>query len=217
MQVLRGLGLEESGVYVHPYFSQLFLASIFWIIGYPTSLHPIANNIDSIETLYMVPRVLMGILAVLDTFLIYKIALSLYKRAEVAFIASMLFAVMPITFSTRWVLLEPIQLPFILSSIFLAVYTKRPSVMQNIHKNTNVPRILISGIFLGLAIFTKIPAFTMIPVVGYLIFTAGNAVDNNNNKRGKIQNQNQNKDDYNDNNNISNIAIRTITKKQQGW
>ena len=91
--------------------------------------------------------------------------------------------------------------------------------MQNIHKNTNVPRILISGIFLGLAIFTKIPAFTMIPVVGYLIFTAANAVDNNNNKRGKIQNQNQNqnKDDYNDNNNISNIAIRTITKKQQGW
>ena len=90
--------------------------------------------------------------------------------------------------------------------------------MQNIHKNTNVPRILISGIFLGLAIFTKIPAFTMIPLVGYLIFTAANAVDNNNNnKRGKIQNQNQNKDDYNDNNNISNIAIRTITKKQQGW
>jgi hypothetical protein len=30
--------------------------------------------------------------------------------------------------------------------------------------------ILLSGIFLGLAIFTKIPAFTMIPLVGFLIF-----------------------------------------------
>ena len=212
MQVLRGIGLEESGVYVHPYFSQLFLASIFWIIGYPTSLHPIAGNIHSIETLYMVPRVLMGALAVVDTFLIYKIALSLYKRREVAFIASILFAVMPITFPTRWILLEPIQLPFILSSIFFAAYTKRPPVMQNIHKNTNVPRILISGIFLGLAIFTKIPAFTMIPLVGYLIFTSSNAVNNNNNKKDKIQNQNQNKDDNNDKNSSSNIVITRITR-----
>ena len=31
--------------------------------------------------------------------------------------------------------------------------------------------ILLSGTFLGLSIFTKIPVFTMIPLVGFLIYT----------------------------------------------
>ena len=30
---------------------------------------------------------------------------------------------------------------------------------------------MLSGILLGIAIYTKIPAFTMIPLVGYLIYT----------------------------------------------
>jgi 4-amino-4-deoxy-L-arabinose transferase-like glycosyltransferase len=34
--------------------------------------------------------------------------------------------------------------------------------------------IIISGIFLGLAIFTKIPVIAMIPLVGFLIFTNSN-------------------------------------------
>jgi hypothetical protein len=36
----------------------------------------------------------------------------------------------------------------------------------------------LSGPFLGLAIFTKIPAFTMIPLIGFLIYRKNN---NNNN------------------------------------
>ena len=87
MQVLDGIGPQESrSVYTHPYdhpyFGQLFLASVLSMIGYPGSL-----NISSLTTtnatfsevqhliqvLYLVPRVLMGILAVVDTFLIYKI------------------------------------------------------------------------------------------------------------------------------------------------
>src|ERR671928_2239364 len=42
MQVLKGMGPQESVItypypYDHPYFGQLFLASIFKIIGYPNS------------------------------------------------------------------------------------------------------------------------------------------------------------------------------------
>ena len=44
--------------------------------------------------------------------------------------------------------------------------------------------IILSGIFLGLAIFTKIPAFTMIPAVGLLVFlNIRNSNDNRNTKR----------------------------------
>ena len=64
----------------------------------------------------------MGILAVIDTFLIYKIAERRYNR-NVAFIAAILFAVMPYTWLIRYVLIEPIQLPFLLTSILLALYS----------------------------------------------------------------------------------------------
>jgi hypothetical protein len=34
--------------------------------------------------------------------------------------------------------------------------------------------ILLSGVFLGLSIFTKVPVFAMIPMVGFLIYTSNN-------------------------------------------
>jgi 4-amino-4-deoxy-L-arabinose transferase-like glycosyltransferase len=191
MHVLVGQGPQESFLYDHPYFGQLFVAAVFTMIGYPNSLHPFSNgDVHSIEMLYMVPRVLMGILAVVDTFLIYKIAEHRYNR-NVAFIASILFAVMPITWLTRWMLLDSLLLPFLLSSILFAVYSlmknsqsplPSPSLAnynKNKRNNKRIPLVLLSGIFLGLAIFTKIPAFTMIPLVGFLIYI-------NNNKDLKI-------------------------------
>ena len=186
MHVLIGKGPQESYLYDHPYFGQLFVAAVFTMIGYPNSLQLSPNgDVHSIEMLYIVPRVLMGILAVVDTFLIYKIAEHRYNR-NVAFIASILFAVMPITWLTRWMMLESLLLPFLLSSILFAVYSlvkNSPSSLpspslanynKNKRNNKRISLVLLSGIFLGLAIFTKIPAFTMIPLVGLLVYTNSN-------------------------------------------
>lgn len=63
----------------------------------------------------------MGVLAVIDTFLVYRIAEYRYNKT-VAFIAAVLFAVMPITWILRKILLEPILLPFLLLSILFALY-----------------------------------------------------------------------------------------------
>ena len=122
----------------------------------------------------------MGLLAIVDTFLVYKIAERRYNR-NVAVIASILFAVMPSLLYTRWILLDNILMPLLLSSILFALYNYKkyssPDKYGHVgHDKTLIP-ILMSGIFLGLAIFTKIPTFTMIPLVGFLIFT------NNNNRR----------------------------------
>jgi hypothetical protein len=172
MNVLLGQGPQESFLYDHPYFAQIFLASALQIIGYPYSLfHSTLPNIDvhSIEMFYTVPRVLMGLLAVVDTFLIYKIAERRYdNNRTVALIASVLFAVMPTTWIARRVLLESIQLPFLLSSILFAIYLKGDPRINN---NKNIILTLLSGIFLGIAIFTKITAFSLIPLVAFLIFT----------------------------------------------
>src|SRR5213594_1283414 len=125
MQVLQGLGPQETKAtydypYDHPYLGQIFLACVLSLINYPSSIHPSVNS-DSIEMLYLVPRVLMGILAVVDTFLVYKIADVRYNR-KVAFVSATLFAVMPLTWFLRRILLDSIALPFILLSILFAVY-----------------------------------------------------------------------------------------------
>jgi hypothetical protein len=167
MHVMEGLGPQEAYYYDHPFFGQIFLAGALTIVGYPESVHPSAD-LHSIESLYLVPRALMGILAVIDTFLIYKISQQMYNSRKVALLGSTLFAVMPSTWLTRMILLDSILLPFLLLSILLALYTTTNS--KNKNKNNNYFLICLSGIFLGLAIFTKIPAFTMIPLVAFLIY-----------------------------------------------
>jgi hypothetical protein len=177
LHILNGLGPQEgpddplsyrAHPYTHPYFGQLFLAGTLAIIGYPDSLNP-SSDIKSIETLYAVPRVLIGLLAVVDTFLLYKISERLYNRKNIAVMASILFAVMPITWILRRIWLEPIQLPFLLLSILLALYLK-----GSINNKKKIILIFLSGISLGTAIFTKIPVFTMIPLVGFIIYTNSN-------------------------------------------
>jgi hypothetical protein len=174
MGILAGLGPHEGErVYDHPYFGDFFLAGLFKVIDYPYSLHP-SSDIHSIETLYSVPRGWMGVLGVIDTFLIYMISNRRYNR-NAAIIASVLFAVMPITWLTRWIVLDSLLLPFLLSSILFAINrgdsTKDvKNKNNNANNNRNVPLILLSSIFMGSAIYTKIPAFTAIPLVAFLIF-----------------------------------------------
>ncbi|HXW11655.1 MAG TPA: discoidin domain-containing protein [Nitrososphaeraceae archaeon] len=170
LHILAGLGPQELkiGYYDHPYFGQLFLAGIFSMIQYPDIVQPALGDRHSIEMLYTVPRILMGLLAVVDTFLVYKICERRYNR-NVALISSILFAVMPITWLLRLILLDVILLPFLLASILFAVYTKDATIKNQYRKN--ILLTLFSGIFLGLAIFTKASAFTMVPLVGLIIFT----------------------------------------------
>ncbi len=194
MHVLEGLGPQEADFrYDHPYFGQIFLAGVLRLVGFPDSVvaspssfssSSAAENVHSIEMLYLVPRVLMGILAIVDTFLVYKIAEFRYNR-NVALIAAVLFAVMPLTWLIRRILLDSILLPFLLSSILFSIYIRRNPIKNsrnNVIKTSNdhqqqqqhrnkIAIILISGVLLGVAIFTKIPAFTMIPLVGFLIYT----------------------------------------------
>ena len=191
LHVLEGLGPQEStstSWYDHPFFGQLFLAFMFKVIGYPDSLNPQAGEFHSIEMLYLVPRVFMGLFAVLDTFLVYKIGDKKYNM-KVGFVAALLFAVMPGTWLLRRVLLDSILLPFLLSSIFLAISINERRPQSDLVKSLSINMknnllTILSGVFLGLAIFTKIPVFSMIPLIAYLIISKSKY--NNNRTRLKI-------------------------------
>ena len=129
----------------------------------------------------------MGLLAVVDTYLVYKIGEIRYGR-KVAFLAVVLFALMPITWILRRIYLESILLPFLLSSILFAIKSskcglgakdvpgfgcsgERSNILQS-----ECFRILISGVFLGLAIFTKVPMIIMIPLVAYLEYKSNRSI-----------------------------------------
>jgi hypothetical protein len=189
MHVLEGLGPQEQRnttwsferPYDHPYFGQLFLATVLGTINYPGLVDPKIGDVNSIEMLHLIPRVLMGVLAVVDTFLIYKIAERRYSR-NVAFVAAILFAVMPLSWLMRRVLLDSILLPFLLLSILFGIPFKYKDTktydnpnykigLEKNHGNKILLSISLSGIFLGIAIFTKISAFAMIPLVACLIYT----------------------------------------------
>jgi hypothetical protein len=179
MLVLNGTGPQESAAngyprtYDQPYFGQLFVGGILGLTGYPNSLSP-AADVHSIEMLHLVPRILMGLLAIVDTFILFKIVERRYS-ITLALIAAIFFAIMPSTWLFRRVYLETILMPFLLTSIFLALYVKEPQngISPNEKSKYSISKyvlILLSGIFLGLAIYTKIPVITMIPLVGTLVF-----------------------------------------------
>ena len=214
LRVIEGLGPQQDTFYDHPYFGQIFLGTVFIVIGYPDITVPsmpasMQDLQHSVEMLYTIPRILMAILAVVDTFLIYKIAEWRYNR-NVAFIAAILFAITPLSWLFRRMYLDPIQLPFLLTAILFALYSglnaRQKSKLKEIKKvksreeneeikvrereresqgkdcnnysdykkasnQKNIILLLSSGIFLGLTIFTKIPAVTLIPLVGFIVFT----------------------------------------------
>jgi hypothetical protein len=184
MHVLQSFGPQETTAdfdhpYDHPYFGQLFLASILNVIGYPYTVE--SDGKQSAEEFYLAPRLLVGVLAIIDTFLVYKIAERKYNTT-IALIASVLFAVMPITILLRGIFLDNILLPLLLLSILFALYASKSFKGRIYANDCHTHRllneksllVLLSGIFLGLAIFTKSPAFTATPLVGFIIYASNN-------------------------------------------
>ncbi|HYO06154.1 MAG TPA: hypothetical protein VER14_04145, partial [Phototrophicaceae bacterium] len=60
MHVLLGFGPQESLLYDHPYFSQIFMAGVFSLINYPHVLNPTVDSVESIKMIFFVPRIIMA-------------------------------------------------------------------------------------------------------------------------------------------------------------
>jgi len=152
--------------YDHPYFGPVLLGILLKVVNYPllvlsdTQFQGLANNP------YLIPRLMMGLFAIIDTFLVYAISKRLYDR-NVAILSAVLFSVMPFTWALRRIYLESLLLPFFLGSVLLVLYSNYQN--QSNRKNTWL-LISVSGILFGLSVFTKAPIFLMIPLLIYLIY-----------------------------------------------
>jgi hypothetical protein len=75
---------------------------------------------------------------------------------------------MPLSLLTRGIFLESILLPFVLGSILFALYSADKTYEMNGIRKIKI-WVILSGLLMGIAIFTKIPVFMIIPLVAYII------------------------------------------------
>jgi Dolichyl-phosphate-mannose-protein mannosyltransferase len=76
------------------------------------------------------------------------------------------------TWMLRRIYLDTILTPFLLSSVLFALYYD--NLKTGSHTRKNIISLLFSGAFLGLAVFTKIPALAIIPLLVFLIYNGHN-------------------------------------------
>ena len=149
-----------------PILDQSFWQPVLYIINYPAIIVPDFHDYSSVELTYIVPRLIIGFFSILDTILLYAITKIHYNR-DVAIISSLLFSIMPLTWAIRRIYLESILYPFLLSAILIIVYLKS---LKKLSMKTENFLIFISGILLGLSIFTKAPMIAMIPLLTFYIY-----------------------------------------------
>ena len=168
--IARGLGVLDGTVvhgYDHPFFGQVALAGFMAAAGYPDLSG--APDPEELEYAYAAPRTLMGLLAVADAVLIYLIAERRYG-ARAAALASLLFAVMPASLVLRHVLLDSILLPPLLLSILLAMHAHGPPGRLGRHRQPIL--LAAAGACVGLAVLTKVPALSAVPLAAALAYSA---------------------------------------------
>ena len=170
LAVLHGIGLQEkSGFYTdaydHPFFGQILIGTLLQLTGYPNFIT--SHTIPAVQLAIAFPKMILGLFAIVDTFLVFKISQRAFNRPTAMF-ASLLFAVSPMTWQLRLVTLDNIGLPFLLTSIFIALSLDEWNKKADINKH--ILLVLLAGTSLGLSILTKIPFLVMMPLVGYLIY-----------------------------------------------
>lgn len=162
--ILRAERVLESeiyyGYYDHPYMGQLTLAGLLAV----SSHSPADSGPGALASHFEWPRMIMGLLAVLDTFLIYMVARTAYGVRQ-GLLASALFAVMPALLVVRMVTLDSLLLPFALASVLLALHAGGAGRARAV-------AVIASGVAMGCAVFTKIPTVALLPLGAFLICSA---------------------------------------------
>lgn len=170
INILQGQALQNPpGWYAHPFFGWVFMAVVFRLVGYPpwTVGDAAASPFPCTPacSLILVPRLLAATLAVVDTLLIYGIARRLYGSRWAALGAAAFFALTPATWLFTLVLLDSFFVFWTLLGLLLLL------MGQGRRRGVSRPALFTaSGLAVGLAFITKIPALTFLPLFVMLLF-----------------------------------------------
>ena len=154
----------------HPPLGWIILSMFFGAVGFPDSivhLSKTSNLEQQIVMLFLIPRLVGALFTILTSILIYKISTIFYNNRNFAITSLVIFALIPAIWPFRNLLLDPMMIMFVLSSLFVLL----PKHLSNVNNTKISYKILFSGSLFGVALLVKLTAIFFLPAV--MLFAIG--------------------------------------------
>ena len=165
--VARGLTFSSSGVlytrgfWDHPFLGWAILGTVYRAVDFPGL--PLSLSAGSLRGMWVLPRVMMVIFALVNALLVFRIAGGLLANERQALVAMTLFAFSPLALFSRMVLLDNIGLTFLLGAILAAL--ERSGARRHLVMGA------ASGVLFAAAVLTKLSFLAFLPMfIGILVF-----------------------------------------------
>ena len=165
---------EDPNYIDHPPLGWLVTSVFFDGIGFPGSVIHLSKNNDlaqQIVMLFLIPRLIGILFTVITSILIYKISMALHRNRNFAIASLVAFALVPAIWPFRNLLLDPVMITLVLSSLYVLFPKDGKISDKNTSKMKINYKILFSGILFGAAILVKLTSVFFLPAV--LLFAMG--------------------------------------------
>ena len=146
----------------HPPLGWIIPSLFFASIGFPDSItHLQIQSMNfQIILLFLIPRLVAISYVIPIAILVYKLSYRIHNDRKFALISLSIFALIPALWPFRNLLLDPLMILFVLTSLFLIITRK-----DNENKPITNYRLVISGILFGCAFLVKFSAIFFLPAL----------------------------------------------------
>ena len=150
----------------HPPLGWIIPSLLFAVTGFPNSIIHLQIHDMNLQLLllFLIPRLVAVSYIIPIAILVYKLSDRLYNNKKFALISLATFALIPAVWPFRNLLLDPLMILFVLSSLFLIT-------PRNDEKNNSATRymLLISGALFGCALLIKFSAIFFLPALLFYV------------------------------------------------
>jgi 4-amino-4-deoxy-L-arabinose transferase-like glycosyltransferase len=152
----------------HPPLGWIIPSLLFAIIGFPNSIvHLQTHDINlKLILLFLIPRLVSVSYVIPIAILVYKLSDRLYSNKKFALISLASFGLIPAFWPFRNLLLDPMMILFVLSSLFF--------IIPKNDNHSSKSKLIISGLLFGCALLVKFSAIFFLP--GIIIYVLRNKV-----------------------------------------
>lgn len=157
---VKTLQMYQDPNYIdHPPLGWIIPSLLFAVIGFPDSIvHLHAHDMNlQLFLLFLIPRLVAASYVIPIAILVYKLSDRLYSNKKFALISLATFGLIPAFWPFRNLLLDPLMILFVLSSLFFII-----------PKNDNHPsksKSIVSGLLFGCALLVKFSALFFLPAI----------------------------------------------------
>lgn len=169
MNFAKTLQMYQDPNYIdHPPLGWIIPALLFTVIGFPNSIVHLQTHDMNLQLflLFLIPRLVAVSYVIPIAILVYKLSDRLYNNKKFALISLASFGLIPVLWPFRNLLLDPLMILFVLSSLFF--------IIPKNNNHSSKSKLIISGLLFGCALLVKFSAIFFLP--GIIIYVLRNKV-----------------------------------------